>query len=284
MNFDPELWTRSLREIVTILAGWAPRLLGAVVWLTLGWVTAWLVQFILAGTLRRVGLDKLLERAGVAQFLSNAGFDPSASKLLARLIYWLVLLVFVLAATESLGLSRVVETLSGLVGFLPNVLAAVLILLFGGLLARVAGDAVGGLAAQGGVSTGPLLGQLVRYALLAFVAILALEQLQVQTTLLIAVAIALIASTALTLALAFGLGTRELARNIMAGFHAKESFTTGQHLQIHGKGGGDRAGRLRNIGTVKSVLETEAGLLSLPNSVLTDEAVLIVAEHPQQPE
>jgi small-conductance mechanosensitive channel len=273
MQFDPELWTRSLREIVTILAAWLPRLLGALVWLVLGWVVARLAQFILAGLLRRIGLDRLLERAGVSQLLANAGFDPSASKLIARLVYWLVLLIFVLAATESLGLSRVVDTLSGVVEYLPNVLAAVLILLFGGLLARVAGDAVGGLATQAGVATGPLLGQLVRYVLLAFVAILALEQLQVQTTLLIAAAIAIVASTALTLALAFGLGNRELARNIMSGFHAKEAFNAGQHLKI-----GDRMGRLVSIGTVKAVIETEAGLLSLPNSVLTDEEVTIVSD------
>lgn len=273
MQFDPELWTRSLREIVAIMAAWLPRLAAALVWLFLGWVIAWLVQFILAGLLRRIGLDKLLERAGAAQFLKNAGFDPSVSKLIARLIYWLVLLIFILAATESLGLSRVVETLGGLVRYLPNVLAAVLILLFGGLLARVVGDAVGGLTTQAGVGTGPLLGQLVRYALLAFVAILALEQLQVQTTLLIAAAIAIIAATALTLALSFGLGNRELARNILAGFHAKDAFKIGQQLVLK-----NRSGRLVRIGTVKTVIETDAGLLSLPNSVLTDEEVTIVPD------
>ncbi len=279
MQFDPELWTRSLREIVAIMAAWLPRLAGALIWLILGWVIAWVVQFILAGLLRRIGLDKLLERAGAARFLTNAGFDPSVSKLIARLIYWLVLLVFILAATESLGLSRVVETLGGLVRYLPNVLAAFLILLFGGLLARVAGDAVGGLTAQAGVSTGTLLGQLVRYALLAFVAILALEQLQVQTTLLIAAAIAIITSTALTLALAFGVGNRELARNILAGFHAKDAFKPGQQLKIR-----DRTGRLVSIGTVKTVIETTDGLLSLPNSVLTDEEVTIFSDRPDQTE
>lgn len=273
MQFDSELWTRSMREIVTILAAWLPRLAGALIWLILGWVTAWVVQFILAGLLRRVGLDKLLERAGASRFLSKAGFDPSVSKLIARLIYWLVLLVFILAATESLGLSRVVETLGGLVRYLPNVLAAVLILLFGGLLARVVGDTVGGLTSQAGVSTGTLLGQLVRYALLAFVGILALEQLQVQTTLLIAAAIAIIAATALTLALSFGLGNRELAHNILAGFHAKDAFKIGQQLVIK-----NRSGRLVRIGTVKTVIETDAGLLSLPNSVLTDEEVTIVPD------
>ncbi len=279
MQFDPELWTRSLREIVSILVAWLPRLAGALVWLGLGWVIAWLAQFILAGLLRRIGLDKLLERAGAAQFLTTAGFNPSVSKLIARLVYWLVLLVFVLAATESLGMSRVVETLGGMVGYLPNVLAAVLILLFGGLMARVVGDAVGGLTTRAGVGTGPVLGQLVRYALLAFVIILALEQLKVQTTLLTAAAIAIIAATALTLALAFGLGNRELAHNILAGFHAKEAFKVGQQVEIK-----NHIGRLVSIGTVKTVIETADGLLSLPNSVLTDENVTIFIDRADRTE
>lgn len=273
MEFDPELWTRSLREIFTIMAGWLPRLAAALVWLLLGWLVARLAQFMLRGALRRVGLDKLVERAGGSAMLSKAGLDRPASQVIARLVYWLVLLVFVLAATESLGLSRVVDTLSGLVDYLPKVLVAVLIVLFGGLLARVAGDTVGGLAGQAGVSTGKLLGQLVRYGLLAFVVILALEQLQVQTTLLIAAAIALVGATALTLALSFGLGTRELARDITAGLHAKEVFHVGQKLKLR-----SRTGRLVSIGTVKTVIETETDheLLSLPNRVLIEEEVTIV--------
>jgi len=274
MPFDSELWTRSLSEIVRTIAAWAPRLAGALIWLVIGWVVARLAQFILAGLLRRLGLDRLTARAGADRVLADAGLESSASQLIARLVYWLVLLVFVLAATESLGLSRVVDTLGGLVSYLPNVLAAALILLFGGLLARFVGDAVGGVATQAGVSAGAMLGQAVRYALFVFVAILALEQLQVQTTLLTTTAIALIAATALTLALSFGIGSRELAHNIMAGFHAKEAFNAGQRLKVRG-----HTGRLVSIGSVKTVIETDGGLISLPNSVLTNEEVTIVKEN-----
>jgi hypothetical protein len=203
-----------LSDIVRTIAAWAPRLVGALVWLVIGWVVARLAQFILAGLLRRLGLDRLTERAGADRVLADAGLESSASKLIARLVYWLVLLVFILAATESLGLSRVVDTLGGLVGYLPNVLAAALILLLGGLLARFVGDAVGGVASQASVRAGPMLRQVVRYALFIFVAILALEQL----------------------------------------------------------------GRMVSIGSVKTVIETEGGLISLPNSVLTNEEVTIVKE------
>jgi small-conductance mechanosensitive channel len=251
---------------------WLPALVSALVLLILGWVVARLVQTFLAGLLRRLGIDRLAERAGATHILAESGFDPSAANLMARLVYWLVLLVFILAAAESLGLRGVADTFGGLLAYLPNVLAAALILLLGGLVARVVGDAVGALATQTGVSAGPIVGQAVRYILLIFVVILALEQLGVETTLLTTVAMALIAATALALALAFGLGSREVARNIMAGFHATEELTLGQSLIVRG-----HTGRLVHIGPVKSVIETEAGRVSLPNSALVEEEVTTVS-------
>ncbi|UCC85746.1 MAG: mechanosensitive ion channel [Anaerolineales bacterium] len=268
MPVDPEFWTQVVNRIASDIMAWLPALASALVLLILGWVVARLIQAFLAGLLRRIGIDRLAERAGATHILAESGFDPSAANLIARLVYWLVLLVFVLAAAESLGLRGVADTFGGLLAYLPNVLAAALILLLGSLVARVVGDAVGALATQSGASAGPIVGQAVRYALLTFVVILALEQLGVETTLLTTVAIALIAATALALALAFGLGSREVARNIMAGFHASEEFTLGQSLTVRG-----HTGRLVHIGTVKSVIETEAGRVSLPNSALVEEEV-----------
>lgn len=271
MPLNPDFWTTTFSDIAASVLLWLPRLGGALLWLILGWFVARVVQFVLDGLLRRLGLDRLAERAGASRVLADAGLDPSSSRLLARFVYWIVLLVFVLAAAESLGLSGVVDTLEGFIGYLPSVLAAALILLLGGLIARLVGDTVGALASQAGVAAGPTLGQTVRYVLLVVVGILTLEQLGLETTLLITLATALIGATALALSLAFGLGSRDVARNIMAGFHAKDAFSPGQHLHVRG-----HAGRLESIGAVKAVLETPSGRVSLPNFALTDEEVLIV--------
>ncbi len=272
MPLDPEFWAQLIGGIVETISAWLPRLGGALLLILLGWVVARLGQFILASLLRRVGLDRLAERAGASSVLADAGLDASAANLIARVVYWLLLLVFLLAAAESLGLRGVVDTLGALISYLPSVLAAALIILLGGLIARVVGDGLGALATQAGVAAGPLLGQSVRYVLWVFVIILALEQLGVRTTLLTTAVTALIGATALALALAFGIGSRELARSIMAGFHAKEVFSEGQRLNVRG-----RTGRLVSIGPVKAVLETEAGSLSVPNFFLTEEEVTILS-------
>lgn len=271
MPFDPQFWTNLWEETLGTVFMWLPNLLGALVLLLAGWLIARLVQFIIGGLLRRLRLDALTERVGISRLLSNAGLDPSAANLMARLAYWLILFVFVLAAAESLGLIGVTEILNRLVGYLPNVLAAALILLLGSLVAQVFGDALGKMTSEAGVTAGAALGQIVRYTLLVFAIILALGQLGIQTNLLTIAASALVIATALALALAFGFGSRDLARNIMAGYHARESFEEGQQLSLRG-----HSGQLTSIGTVKSTLKTRKGLVSLPNFVLTEEEVTIL--------
>lgn len=272
MPIDPQLWTETLSEIVRSILAWLPALGGALLLLILGWIVARLAQSLLSGVLRRLGFDRVAERAGLTNFLVNAGFEASVSRLLARIVYWLILLLFLLAAAETLGLQGVVDTLEALVVYLPSVLAATLILLLGSLVANVVGDSIGALTTQAGVRAGPLLGQLARYVLLVFVAILALGQLGVETTLLTTVTTVLVTALALALALAFGLGSRDLARNIMAGFHLRELFAEGQHLRV-----GAHEGPLVRIGAVKSTVETDEGLVTLANAMLVEEEVTVVA-------
>lgn len=271
MPFDPQFWSDTFSEIVTNILSWLPSLAGALLWLVIGWIVARIVQFILANLLRRLGLDRVSEKAGINKFLTDANLDPSISRMIARLTYWLILLIFILAAAESLGLEGVASTLSALVAYLPNVLAATLILVIGGLIARLVGDGIGALAIQSGLSTGALLGQVIRYVLLIFIGILALGQLGIQTTLLSTVTVVLITAIALALALAFGIGSRDVARNIMAGMHVKDNYTIGQALKVRGI-----SGKVVNVGTVKTLLETDGGLVSLPNTVLIDEEVTVL--------
>jgi hypothetical protein len=241
--------------------------------LIVGWLTAAVSRALLAGLMRRVGFDRLVERIGVARALAEIGVESSPADFVARIAYWLILLVFILAAAESLGIGGVQETLGGIVAFLPQAVAALLIMIFGGVIARLAGNALGTVADRSGIRGGIALGHGLRYVFLLFVAVIAIGQLGVETTLLVATATVIIGSLSVALAVAFGWGSREVARNIMAGFHVREAFIPGQRLTVRG-----RTGRLLSIGNVKALIETEEGTVSLPNAVLTEEEVTI---HPE---
>jgi hypothetical protein len=197
----------------------------------------------------------------------------TVSSILGRVIYWFILLIFVLAAANRLGLVGVTEALRGFIGYLPSVLAAALILFLGVVLGRFLGNAVGAFAEQAGVSGGRVLGQAVRFFIIALTVILAMEQLNLETRLLSTIAMIIVGAIALAMGLAFGLGSRGLARSIMAGFHAREAFKPGQRLAIR-----THTGHLVRINAAQAVLETEDGYISLPNTALLEEEVLVLDE------
>ena len=273
MGLDPEFWTQLLRRIAGDVMSWLPTLAGAVALLVLGWLAARLAQAIIGGLLRRLGLDRLAQKAGAGQILTGAGVGSPVSELIARLVFWLVMLVFLLAVSENLGLQGLAGTMSGLIAYLPRVFAAGFVVLVGSLIARFLGEGVGALAAQSGVRNAPFMGQAAHYLLLAFVAILAIDQLGVSTNLLTGVAIALAGSVALAVAVAFGIGSRDLARNVMAGYHARDEFKVGQRLIVRA-----HTGRLATLGPVKSVIETDAGRVSIPNAALMEEEVTLLSD------
>jgi hypothetical protein len=266
-----ELWTQIVEQFQAVTASALPPLVGALILLLVGWLLALLGRAIVSGLLRRIGLDRLAERLGIEQTLGQIRIETPISSILGRIVYWFILLIFVLAASNRLGLVGVIEALKVFIGYLPSVLAAALILFVGVVLGRFLGNAVGAFAEQAGVSGGRVLGQAVRFFVLALSVILAMEQLNLETRLLSTIAVIVIAAVALAMGLAFGLGSRGLAHSIMAGFHAREAFKPGQRLAVRG-----HTGQLVRINAAQAVLETESGLVSLPNTALLEEEVLVL--------
>ena len=273
MDSLSELWTQIVEGLGSATSNALPPLVAGLLLLLIGWLAALLGRAIVSGLLRRLGLDKLVGKIGVDRALEQLGMDPSASRLLGRIVYWLVLLLFVLAAVNRLGMEGVDEALTVFIGYVPSVLAAGLILFLGTVLARFVGDAVSTFSIQAGVASGRLVGQVVRYALLGLAIILAMDQLKLRVDFLVSIVVVLVAAVALATGLAFGLGSRGLAHSIMAGFHAREAFTKGQWLRVR-----SHTGRLVSIDAVQTVLETEEGLVSIPNIALVEEEVTILPE------
>lgn len=269
MPWDQTFWTETFAEIQSSLSTWLPAILGALLLLFAGWLVARISQAVFARLLRRLGIDRLAERTGISRGLTAIGAQGNLSFLLARIIYWLILIFFILLALGALGLTDVVTSaLNSFFAFLPRLVAATAIFLIGAFIARVAGDAITAMTAQSNIPSGRVLGQAIRYSLLLVVVILALDELGVQTTILTTIIIVAVTAVAFGLALAFGLGNRQLAHGIMAGFHAREEFESGQTITV-----GKHTGRLVRIGATKALLETSDGQVSLPNVVLLDEIV-----------
>ncbi len=193
-----------------------PSVVGALLLLIIGWIVAGVIGGLLAKFLRTIRIDELAERSGVAGFLRRARVQADAAGVIGGLVKWYVRLVFVLLAANAVGLTAVSGIVNQVLGFIPNLLVAILILGVFSWLATTARNLVTGAVESAGMPNGNALGMLTFVTVLAFGIIAAANQIGVAATLINTLFIGVVGALALAFGLAFGLGGREAAAQILA--------------------------------------------------------------------
>lgn len=191
-----------------------PRVILAIAILIAGWLVAKAVRFALVKTLRAINFNVVTDKAGIDAFLRQGGGDIDTIRVLGALAYWLVLLAAIMIAFNSLDLAYVTDLVGRVVLFVPRVMVAVVVLVFGAYFARFVSGALTLYLRNIGASEAGLLGRLSLYAIMAFVILMALEQLGLGDVLRQTFLI-LVAALALGLALAFGLGGQRRAAELI---------------------------------------------------------------------
>lgn len=211
MNQQIDLFVTTLHTFWAEIAMFVPKLLAALLLLGLGWLLARVLRAAVERLLKILRFDALAERSGLEALASAGGVNLSLSALVGGLVYWLAILVVAVSVASSLGLTTVAELLNRIALYLPNVLVAVLVLLFGTLLARFVNRLLftwlNGIKAPKALT----LSTAAEYMVQVFAFFLALEQLQIGTQLVTAAFSIAFGGLVLALALSFGLGGREWA-------------------------------------------------------------------------
>ncbi|MBK8120941.1 MAG: hypothetical protein IPK39_18545 [Sulfuritalea sp.] len=192
-----------------------PRLLIALGVVVAGWVIAKLVRYSVVKALRALNFNVLTERAGVDGFLQQGGTDKDTTELIGWIVYAIALLVSLIIAFNSLGLTQVTDLLSKLLLFVPKVLVALLVIVFGSYFARFVGGTVKSYCRGAAISDGDLLGRVARYAILVFVLLLAIDHLDISGGLIQQTFLIFLAGIVFAGALAFGLGARDHAKALL---------------------------------------------------------------------
>jgi hypothetical protein len=203
-----------IRESLHQIGAFLPRLLLAIVVLIIGWLVAKLVRFAIVKALYAINFNVVTEKAGIDRFLSQGGADIDTIRVLGGLFYWLVILAALMVAFNSLDLAYVTDLIGRIVLYVPRVMVAVVILVFGAYFARFVAMALATyLRNIGARGVGPVV-RLALYAIMAFVIMIALDQIGlgdiIRETFLV-----IVAAIALALALAFGLGGTKRAGELI---------------------------------------------------------------------
>lgn len=215
MQQQLDVFVASLTAFWTQLAGFVPQLLAALVLLFVGWLFANLAKTAVMKLLDVLKFDSIAEKTGIESFLKQGNLDVSLSRLLGKLAYWIIIFVVIVTVANSLGLHMVAELFNKIVLYIPNIIVAILVLVFGTLIARFINRMVFAYLNNIGVQGALTISTLSEYGVIIFVVFVALEQLAIGTDLLTAAFQIGFGAIGLAFALAFGLGGREWAAGVI---------------------------------------------------------------------
>lgn len=202
-----DLWTRFINFM--------PTLIGALLVFFLGMVIASVIGKVVERIIRAMHVDHTIERLSIGAKLKEHGIDIPLSAFFGKLVQWFIVLVFLMAATDILGLNQVTSFLNNILLYLPNVIVATIILAIAFLLGNFVYIIVRSSTKAAGVMSATLLATIIKWSIVVFGLLAALLQLGIATSLVNTIFIGLVAALSLALGLAFGLGGRDEAALIL---------------------------------------------------------------------
>jgi hypothetical protein len=212
---DFDVLLEPVRAFLVQVVDFLPRLAIALVVVIAGWFLAKAAKFAIVKGLRAVNFHVLTQRAGLDGFLRNGGIQTDTTEILGLLVYWLVILGALVIAFNSLGLIYVTDLLGRVILFVPKVMVALLVLAFGAYFARFIANAITAYCRNVHMQDADLLGRLAQYAILTFVVLIALDQVNIGGDIVRQSFLIILAGVVFALALAFGLGGKEWAAELL---------------------------------------------------------------------
>jgi hypothetical protein len=198
-------------EMLTKLVGYLPTLFGALIILTVGWLVAKTLRRIVSRGLETIHFSKLAEKAGISEILNKGGLKTSAIDVLSGLVYWLAIIMVLVMVVNALGLPQASNVLESLFAYIPNVIAAMFVLVVGMFLANFVSGIIRTAAGNASLPRPEMLATVSRWAIIIFAGTISLKELGIATLLVTTTFNIILGGFCLALALAFGLGGRDAA-------------------------------------------------------------------------
>jgi hypothetical protein len=238
-----------------------PKFSIGILLIVLGLIVAKLVEVALRAVLVRVRFDNLIQRVGIAKALKRVGLSQQLSTFLPKIAYFLVVFLLARTVSDGFGLVAISTAIGAFFSYLPNILAALLLLILGTTVSQFAGRTVTQAAETSGIDSARVLGKVVQTLIIFVVAMMAMSQLKIDTDMVRIVTSFVLGAAALAFGLAFGLGTWNIVRNIVIGFYARKFLVIGKSLEIAGQ-----RGTLTAITATHTILKSEGHEIIIANS------------------
>jgi len=210
-----DVLTQSFQSLWVNVISYIPTIFVALVIFIAGWVTGSVVGDMITKIIRRMKIDRFLSQLGLHEVTEKAGYRLDAGAFLGALIKWLVILAFLIASVDILGLHQVNIFLEQVISYIPNVIIASLILIIGAFFSDFLSKLVTASVRASGVNGAKMIGNIVRWAVWVFALLAALSQLGIASFLFQTLWTGVVAALAIAFGLSFGLGGKEAAARLI---------------------------------------------------------------------
>ncbi len=223
-----------IKQMLTSMVATVPKLLGCIIILLLGYIISKIVYTIINTTLSKIGIDKLGEKLQEVDFVSKNNIKIKISAILSKIIYYFMMLIFIVAATDVLGMPALSDLFKNMLNFIPNVVVAFILLMIGVLVADAIRKAIDTTGKSLGIPSAGMLANAIFYFVMINFLMAALGQLQIDTDFIEKNILILIGGIALAFGLGYGLASKTIVANILSAFYTKDKFKLGDEITVDG--------------------------------------------------
>lgn len=272
---EVSVWMTEFSNTATRLFGqfieFIPDAIGAILLVFVGWILARLFRS--AITKLAIWFNNFVERMFDRRYNRYLRLSNTAVKLIGNIFFWVIILLFITAATRILGLLAFSDWLNQVVNYLPTLLAGALIILVGIVISALVRDLVAAGVASAGVAYGDLFGRGAQAVVLMTAIIIGINQVGIDVTLLITLVSILFGAICISFAFAFAFGASNFVNNLIGAHYLQQLYHPGQVAKI-----GDLEGEILEFTPTSVIIATKRGRAAIPAKVFNEAATVLITE------
>lgn len=265
-----DILKNTFNSLITQFIDFVPRIIGCIVVLLIGYFVANFIRAIVRNVLGRVGFDRIGERLNQIGFIKQIKAEIKLSSLVATALYYFIILMFLTAATEILGVETITSMVLAVVNFIPKLIAGAIMLQVGIIISDIIKSGVITLCKSFNIPSAKLIGNLVFGFFLVITFISALAQIGINTELLESSFIIIFGGIVVAFAIGYGMASKDVLGNIIASFYSRKKYNVGQIVKIDGV-----KGEIVEIDNLSVVIKTDEARVVLPLSYFQSQRVEI---------
>ncbi len=269
-----DLW-KIFEGLLTNFAAVIPNLMGALAIFIVGLIISRIAARFTRRLLVAVGADKLAERLNEIEIVYKSNIELVPSKLLSKVVYYFLLFIFVIAATDVLNMQVISEMMGEILNYVPILISAMVVFVIGLLISDFLKNIVKTACESLGIPAAGLIANVVFYFLFLNIAMIALSQARIETEFIQDNLSIILAGIVLAFAIGYGFASRNIVANFLASFYQKGKVNIGDTIGIEGV-----RGKVVEMDSSTITLQAEGRRVMVPLSKLASEKVEIFSRAP----